>query len=202
MKSTILFSALLSSGALAAPAVVEAVEARAACSDMTIIFARGTTEPGTVGLLAGPPFFNAVTSQLGGKATLTTQGVDYPANIAGFLAGGDPAGSQTMANDVKAALAACPDTKLVMAGYSQGGQLVHNAAKLLGSTMSQVNSAVIFGDPDNGQPVAGLSAAQTKIICHAGDNICQGGDLILAPHLTYGQDAGTAASFVIAAAGL
>nr|AGO59082.1 cutinase 1 [Sirococcus conigenus] len=202
MKSTILFSALLSSGALAAPTVVEAVEARAACSDMTIIFARGTTEPGTVGTLAGPPFFAAVKSQLGGRATLTTQGVDYPANIAGFLAGGDPAGSQTMANDVKAALAACPDTKLVMAGYSQGGQLVHNAAKLLGGTMSQVNSAVIFGDPDNGQPVAGLSAAQTKIICHAGDNICQGGALILAPHLTYGQDAGTAASFVIAAAGL
>lgn len=105
------------------------------------------------------------------------------------------------ANDVSAALAACPDTKLVMAGYSQGGQLVHNAAKLLpAATMAKVNSVVIFGDPDDGEAVTGVSAAQTKVICHAGDNICQHGDLILLPHLTYSQDAATAAQFVVAAA--
>jgi len=35
-----------------------------------------------------------------------------------------------------------------MSGYSQGGQLVHNAAKLLPvSTMAKVSSVVIFGDP-------------------------------------------------------
>lgn len=68
----------------------------AACSDMTIIFARGTTEPGTVGVLAGPPFFDAVKAQLGSSATLSVQGVDYPADIPGFLEGGDKAGSQTM----------------------------------------------------------------------------------------------------------
>jgi hypothetical protein len=35
-----------------------------------------------------------------------------------------------------------------MSGYSQGGQLVHNAAKILpASTMAKVNSVVIFGDP-------------------------------------------------------
>jgi cutinase len=42
----------------------------------------------------------------------------------------------------------CPDTKVIMAGYSQGGQLVHNAAKMLpASTSSKVAAAVIFGDP-------------------------------------------------------
>lgn len=88
-----------------------------------------------------------------------------------------------------------------MAGYSQGGQLVHNAAKLLpAATMAKVNSVVIFGDPDNGAAVTGVSAAQTNVICHAGDNICQHGDLILLPHLTYSQDATTAAQFVVAAA--
>jgi poly(3-hydroxyalkanoate) synthetase len=46
------------------------------------------------------------------------------------------------------ALETCPNTKVVMSGYSQGGQLVHNAAKLLpASTMAKVSSVVIFGDP-------------------------------------------------------
>ena len=43
---------------------------------------------------------------------------------------------------------------------------------------------VIFGDPDNGKAVGSVPAAKTKVICHAGDNIYQGGDLILTPHLT------------------
>lgn len=102
---------------------------------------------------------------------------------------------------VTAALAACPNTNLVMSGYSQGGQLVHNAAKLLpAATMAKVNSAVIFGDPDNGAAVQGVSAASTKVICHAGDNICAHGDLVLAPHLTYSQNADEAATFVTAVA--
>jgi len=49
---------------------------------------------------------------------------------------------------VQAALKTCPTTKLVMSGYSQGGQLVHNAAaQLPAATMAQVSSVVIFGDP-------------------------------------------------------
>lgn len=48
---------------------------------------------------------------------------------------------------------------------------------------------------DNGQAVQGVTAAKTKVICHQGDNICQGGDLVLQAHLTYGNDAGTAAQF-------
>lgn len=55
---------------------------------------------------------------------------------------------------------------------------------------------------DNGSPVQGVSAADTKVICHTGDNICAHGDLILAPHLTYGADAGTAAAFIKTSAGM
>jgi hypothetical protein len=66
------------------------------CADITIIFARGTTETGNVGALVGPPFFDAVESQAGTGETVAVQGVDYPADIPGFLAGGDAAGSQTM----------------------------------------------------------------------------------------------------------
>jgi len=89
-----------------------------------------------------------------------------------------------------------------MSGYSQGGQLVHNAAKMLSAdTMAKISSAVIFGDPNNGQAVAGVAASRTLVVCHAGDDICKHGDLILLPHLTYAENADQAANFVIMNAG-
>ncbi|TEY87520.1 hypothetical protein BOTCAL_0001g00460 [Botryotinia calthae] len=190
---------LLPLSVLAAP--TGSIEARA-CSDVTVIFARGTTETGTLGTVVGPPFLAALKSALG-SSSVTMNGVDYPADVAGFLQGGDRAGSQKMATMVTSTLSSCPDTKIVISGYSQGGQLVHNAAKLLpAETTAKISSAVIFGDPDNGDPVQGVSADKTDIICHAGDNICQGGSLILMAHLTYGMDATAAAAFVKKATGL
>jgi cutinase len=45
-------------------------------------------------------------------------------------------------------MAACPNTKLVVSGYSQGGQLVHNAmAQLPPAMAANVSKVVIFGDP-------------------------------------------------------
>ncbi|CAK5275273.1 unnamed protein product [Mycena citricolor] len=204
----------LVSGALGAPT---ANVPRAACADVMVIFARGTTEAPPIGTVAGPPLQSALTSALrsSGK-TLSFAGVSYPADVPGFLAGGDPQGSKTMAADLTNAANSCPKAALVTVGYSQGGQLVHNSAKMLSSTVSsRIKAAVIFGDPDNGTAVAGVSAANTKIICHTGDNICAHGDLILPPHLyvvspselmrmgltalfrTYGQDASSAAAFIV-----
>ncbi|KAK2629384.1 hypothetical protein QTJ16_000204 [Diplocarpon rosae] len=172
--------------------------AGSACKGMTLIFARGTTEGGNMGKVVGPPFAQALGKAMGGD--LAVQGVEYPADIKGFLADGDAAGSQKMAALVTQMMTACPETKVVMAGYSQGGQLVHNAANMLPpDVMAQVNSAVIFGDPMNGKAVGSLPAAQTKVICHQGDNICQGGNTILQPHLTYGMNANEAAKFVASA---
>lgn len=174
----------------------------AACADITVIFARGTTEAGNVGLLVGPPFFDALKAAMGGSAKLAVQGVDYPADVEGFLKGGDEGGSQKLADLVQQALQKCPSTKVVMSGYSQGGQLVHKAANILPtSAVAAVSSVVIFGDPDFGQAVQGASASKTLVVCHNGDNICEHGDLILVPHLTYGLNANQAAAFVIANAG-
>ncbi|ORY11428.1 cutinase, partial [Clohesyomyces aquaticus] len=166
------------------------------CRAMTVIFARGTTEGGNMGTLTGPPFVQALGKMVGAE-NLAVQGVDYPADVAGFLAGGDADGSKLMAQLVGQTLAACPTTKLVMSGYSQGGQLVHNAAALLSTEESAfVSSAVIFGDPDNGKAVGSVGAGATKVICHNGDLICAGQAVVLAPHLNYSRDADTAAAFV------
>lgn len=142
-------------------------------------------------------------SKIVGVNNLAVQGVDYPADIPGFLAGGDANGSKTMAQLVTKAMTTCPQTKVCISGYSQGGQLVHNAAKMLdAATSAKVNSVLIFGDPMNGTAVGSISAAKTKVICHTGDNICQGGDSILQPHLTYSMNAVEAAMFVAGAAGM
>jgi hypothetical protein len=66
------------------------------CSDLLVIFARGTQEPGNVGALVGPPFFKALEGALGSSHTLSVQGVDYEATVADYLEGGDPEGSQEM----------------------------------------------------------------------------------------------------------
>ena len=105
------------------------------CRAVTVLFARGTTEPGNVGTLAGPPFFQALAGDIG-ASNLAVQGVNYGATIAGFLEGGDPAGSTLLAQLVVQAQTQCPNTKVVISGYSQGGQLVHNAAKQLTAAQS------------------------------------------------------------------
>jgi len=86
------------------------------CKALTIIFARGTVEAGNVGARIGPPLFSAV-ANITGAANLAAQGVDYSADIFGFLAGGSGSGSTTMRKLVQQAIAQCPETKIVMSGY-------------------------------------------------------------------------------------
>jgi len=168
------------------------------CTAYTVIFARGTTEPGNVGILVGPPFFDALRSSVGTSA-LTIQGVnDYSASVDGYLEGGDPAGSAEMAVQIEAAYKACPNTKLVASGYSQGGQIVHNAIGLLPATVAAwISKVVIFGDPDDGQALPNVPASKVDVYCHVGDDICLNGDLILPAHLTYAINAEAAAAFVV-----
>jgi cutinase len=69
-----------------------------ACRAVTLIYARGTTQAGNVGdpAAVGPLFFNNLAGLIG-ASNLAVQGIDYAANIFGFLAGGDSDGSQKMA---------------------------------------------------------------------------------------------------------
>jgi cutinase len=66
------------------------------CKPYTVIFARGTTEPGNVGILVGPPFLKAL-DIAAGAANVVVQGVNnYAADVQGYLAGGDVKGSADM----------------------------------------------------------------------------------------------------------
>ncbi|KAG6916236.1 hypothetical protein DXG01_007769 [Tephrocybe rancida] len=192
MLATVFLLSVLSLSAFATP-----LEPRQSCSAVTVYFARGTTEIGTLGTFVGPPFQSALKSALAGR-TLEFVGIKYPAAIGGYLAGGDQGGATTMANLVTAKASSCPNTKIVISGYSQGAQVTHLAAgKLSSSAQSRVNAAVLFGDPDNGQAFPGPINGHVKSFCAPGDLICHGQSVVLPPHLTYGANAAEAASFVV-----
>lgn len=81
---------------------------------MVYIFARGTTEIGNLGTIVGPGFGRALEDRMGDVAV---QGVDYPAVVAGFLAGGSNSGAETMADLARTAISQCPGTPILMSGY-------------------------------------------------------------------------------------
>jgi len=189
-----LILSVLVPSALAAPTELAARQATV-CGDLTVIYARGTTEPGPDGY-----------SGLGWDAALVVAmptlsinftGVTYAANVTGFLEGGDPAGSAEMTRLVNNAAINCPKTSLVVSGYSQGGQLVHNSAKNYSSAaVALIKASVIFGDPDSSVPVAQIPLSRQKVYCDPTDDICQGGDIVGLAHLSYSKDFGDAANFV------
>ncbi|KAJ6471636.1 cutinase, partial [Mycena vitilis] len=166
------------------------------------IFARGTNEDGNVGADVGAPLIADLRASLGTDG-IAAQGVNYSASVLGYLEGGDPAGSTTMLNLINTAASKCPSTDIVIGGYSQGAQLVHNAAaKLTAAVTARISAVVLFGDPDRvGRstlpPVGTVPAAKVDSFCHTGDIICTGSGGA-AQHLNYDEDAPTASAFIVA----
>ncbi|KAI9147366.1 Cutinase [Paramyrothecium foliicola] len=166
------------------------------CRKALVIYARGTSQAGNLGATntLGPVFLNRLASLVGAN-NLAVQGVDYAANAAGFLIGGDPAGSKTLAQLTERATTQCPNTKVVLSGYSQGAQVVHNGADQLSASTAAL---LTFGDPKQKKSFGSIPASRTRVICHADDNICNGGFIINEPHTTYQTDVPDAAAWVAA----
>ncbi|ROV87664.1 hypothetical protein VSDG_09648 [Cytospora chrysosperma] len=174
-----------------------------ACRDVTVIYARGTGQQGNIGEATdvGPLFLDDLAA-LVGSGNLAAQGVNYSADVIGFELGGDATGSALMAELATLAYTQCPDTQLVLSGYSQGGQLVHNAADQISSNVTDFVAAVlIFGDPDNGEAVGDIPDDKVHVICHALDGICLHLGIITPQHLNYQEDAPAAAEWVAAELG-
>ena len=112
------------------------------CKPITVIFARGTFELGNVGSFVGPPFFNNLDDLIGAD-NIAVQGVDYPADVVGYLVGGDAGGAQTTASLLKQAASYCPDTQIVLSGYSQGAMEVHLGEALVSADVAAHIAAVV-----------------------------------------------------------
>jgi cutinase len=170
------------------------------CSDVELVFARGTGEPPGLGRV-GQGLADALTPRLGGR-TLSTYAVNYPAGI-NFLTTAD--GANDAAANIAAMAARCPATRIVLGGFSQGAAVVAMLAGVnpLGNTVGNLGSApplagpltdriaavAVFGGPAArfGTPLSttGAFAGRTIDLCAAGDPICEPGGRSRAAHNSY-----------------
>lgn len=191
------------------------------CREVTVLFARGTFEPPPLGLICGPPTANGLKKALGNKVTV--KGVDYPAAVQNnFLPGGcAPEDVQKMQDEISQILTSCPNTKLVVGGYSQGAALTASAlGSLPDDQKNKIVAAFLYGDTqykqvcrfssihknymnpngwkiqDNGV-IPNFPTEKTNIICAKGDVVCTGQLAIVLPHLSYGSRAPEQVKFIL-----
>lgn len=173
-----------------------AVPATAApsCPAVEVIFARGTYEPAGLGSV-GQAFVDALVPQLGAR-TVEVYPVDYPATD--DYANSAAAGAADVESRIGQIAAACPATKIVMGGYSQGAAVMGMATSAIPPTAGDHVAAVaVFGSPasgfstmlNGGAPLPTLSpayAAKAIDLCTPGDPICSPGADLFA-HTSYIQ---------------
>jgi cutinase len=173
------------------------------CPDVEVVFARGTGEPPGVGGV-GQAFVDSLTPHVGSRSV----GV-YPVNYAAssdFGAGIDFArtfvdGIRDAGAHIESTAANCPNTRIVLGGYSQGAALagfVTSAAipkevpaeyasyipkPMPPEVANHVAAVTLFGRPsnqfltENGAPpitIGPLYAPKTIDLCAPDDTICNG----------------------------
>jgi hypothetical protein len=174
------------------------VTSKKGCSPATLIFARGTYEPfGNMGVIVGPAFARDIKAA---GVPVTVQGVPYDADITGIVEaiGGAGPGATKMANLAEQAVQNCPNTKLILSGYSQGAMVVRGAVKKLPQNVrNKISSLVTFGDPSRIlNPYPGNLKDKSRVFCKSDDPVCLFKGSGVGSHLSYGTDANTAAKFV------
>lgn len=177
------------------------------CSDVEVVFARGTFEAPGLGA-TGQAFVDALDARLGGK-TVQVYGVDYPASL-DFQAATN--GIADAANKIETIAASCANTQIVLGGYSQGAAVAGYTTTdtvpdgitlpdgvtgpLPPAIASHVAAVVLFGTPSDwflnlvahdAPPITigHQYTAKTLELCNTGDPICFPGGTDRAAHSAY-----------------
>jgi cutinase-like protein len=178
------------------------------CPDVEVVFARGTTEPQGIGRV-GQAFVDSLRNKVGGR-TVGVYAVNYPATY-DFLAAAD--GANDASAHIQSVAANCPNTRLVLGGYSQGAAVIDVISAvpipavgfnnpLPPDAPDRVAAIAVFGNPSaklglplTASPVWGSRAID---LCNAGDPICQTDGKTMVAHSNYGSAGFTneAANFV------
>ena len=164
------------------------------CPDVQVIFARGTFEPAGVGV-TGQAFVDALTGKLGGKS-VDVYPVNYPASLDFATAAN---GVIDASNKVRDVAASCPNTKMVLGGYSQGAAVVAYSTEdavppgfnlpdgitgpMAPEVANHVVAVALFGKPSSGFlqmiytgappiTVGKLYTGKTTDLCIPEDNVC------------------------------
>jgi cutinase len=208
-------AALVSGVTLVAPAVLPSGATNLAsaqaepCPAIQVVFARGTGEPEGTGRV-GEAFVNALRPMVGGKS-VAVYAVNYPATRDFLLAA---EGANDASLFVQNTVTTCPDTKIVLGGYSQGAAVIDAITvadqPTLGFTQpmpaevaNHVAAVAVFGNPSIrllGNPLTALSPLygyKAIDLCNGADPVCSGGNDVAA-HSLYVQSgmATQAAQFV------
>ena len=158
-------------------------------------FARATTEPPGVGVV-GQEFVDSLRSQVGGKS-IGVYPVNYPASD--DFAPSVNAGTSDANAHVQSMIANCPNTRMVLGGYSQGALVIDQitiaqapVAGFVPETLSadqadHVAALALFGNPSDrylGASVSTVSpwyGAKAIDLCAPGDPVCSPGALFTVP---------------------
>jgi cutinase len=180
------------------------------CPDIEVVFARGTNEAPGLGLPGGA-FVDSLRSKVGGRS-VGSYAVNYPATY-DFLAAAN--GANDASGHIQYMIGACPNTRLVLGGYSQGAAVIDVIAAvpvpaigfnnpLPPDAPDHVAAIAAFGNPSAklGLPLtmSPIWGGRSIDLCNADDPICQTDGENVAAHRAYpGGPTNQAANF---AAGL
>jgi cutinase len=210
---------------LSAPGLIPSASA-APCPDIEVTFARATTEPPGVGGV-GQAFIDSLRSQVGGRS-VGVYPVNYPATE--DFAPSANAGANDASAHVQSMAANCPNTRMVLGGYSQGAMVIDlitiaqfPVAGFIPDSLPQevadnhVAAVAVFGNPSDrylGAPISAISpwyGAKAIDLCAPGDPICTPGGALAPPthdemfsaqHLSYAQSGMPAQAAAFAASHL
>ncbi|MGP4057320.1 cutinase family protein [Mycobacterium sp. 4D054] len=193
--TSVLAAVLLAVAALAGTPGRLPVAHAQGCPDIEVVFARGTDEPAGLGRV-GAAFVDALRDRVGGRS-VGAYAVNYPASF-DFLAAA--AGANDASLHIQYMMANCPQTRLVLGGYSQGAAVVDVIAAVpipaVGFTAPLppnapdfVAAIAVFGNPSAkvGLPITASPVWGSRSIdlCNVGDPVCSNGNVIAA-HSNYG----------------
>ncbi|WP_006245654.1 cutinase family protein [Mycolicibacterium tusciae] len=140
--------------------------ASAACPDVEVAFARGRQEPPGVGAV-GDALVNALRSKT--AMSVGVYGVNYPADLDAAT------GARDIGAHVRSMANSCPNTRIVIGGYSLGAtaaDLFARANSLPPDVSQHIAAVAVFGNGTRrlGPPPA--YANRTIDQCANGDPIC------------------------------
>ena len=157
----------------------------ALCPDIEVVFARGREEPVGTGVI-GTAFVNALRSKAKGK-NIGFYAVNYPADTE------VDQGANDMSQHIQHMANTCPDTRLVLGGYSLGAAVTDVVlavpAPLFGfdnplplGSDGHIAAVALFGNGTQRWlgPISDLNPAygdKTIELCHGADPLCSNSDL-------------------------
>jgi cutinase len=185
---------VLAALAATVPTATSTPAAATPCSDVEVVFGRGTNEPPGLGSVGGP-FVDELRARVAPRS-VDGAAVDYPAsNDFHFSV---PAGIDAARALIESTVASCPNSKIVLGGYSQGAAIIEGATNAVSPQVAaHVVATALFGTPRTGFSGA-LAGAPLPVLapqfvasaidqCNEGDPICWEGGVDMGAHLSYVQ---------------